>query len=140
MLVRTRALSSASALPVVSGNRTNSPIAAGMSCEQTARSAVSIPVRKAKGASNNRKNRPYIVRSPDYCAPFPEYRVKVTPRPAFQLFGRGGRILDRQVAAQDHALRDRLAFGVGDRKSVVVGKRVSVRVDPGGRRTIMKNT
>src|SRR3546814_8377953 len=62
----------------------------------------------------NRKNRPYIVRSPDYCAPFPEYRVKVTPRPAFQLFGRGGRILDRQVAAQDHALRDRLAFGVGE--------------------------
>src|SRR3546814_18450506 len=86
----------------------------------------------------NRKNRPYIVRSPDYCAPFPEYRVKVTPRPAFQLFGRGGRILDRQVAAQDHALRDRLAFGVGERKSVVQGKSVSVRVDLGGSRIIIK--
>src|SRR3546814_9388982 len=101
------------AWPVVSASRTKAPIAAGTAGAATARSAVARPVSNAKRVSNNRKNRPYIVRSPDYCAPFPEYRVKVTPRPAFQLFGRGGRILDLQVAAQDHALRARLAFGVG---------------------------
>src|SRR3546814_16108030 len=79
------------AWPVVSASRTKAPIAAGTAGAATARSAVASPVSNAKRVSNNRKNRPYIVRSPDYCA---------------------------------------------DRKNVVSGKSVSLRVDLGGRRLI----
>src|SRR3546814_18624352 len=86
VVVGRRSLSLASALPVVSASRTKAPIAAGTAGAATARSAVARPVSNAKRVSNNRKNRPYIVRSPDYCDPLPEPKVKVKPLPAFQRF------------------------------------------------------
>src|SRR3546814_9114518 len=40
--------------------------------------------------------------------------MKAAPRPALQLLDRGGRILDCQVAAQDHAFCDWPAVRVGE--------------------------
>src|SRR3546814_17987023 len=66
---------------------------------------------------------------------------------AHQLVNRLGKAIVGIVGAEQHALGDSvflvapgLASGLVDRKSVVSGKSVSVRVDLGGRRIITKKT
>src|SRR3546814_20977680 len=54
--------------------------------------------------------------------------------------GAPGERVPAMAGASSYLLAGGLADGVADRKSVVAGKRVAVRVDLGGRRIIKKKT